>query len=235
MIYILLLKDSKFYVGYTEQLLHRILQHFTDNGSQFTLKYKPLKLLQVMEGDQQLENSITLQLMLIFGFENVRGGKWCQLELINEPIELTLLRDRIYSCTRCGRKGHLNSNCYARYHRNGLILDNNLLLSISDTNIPNTSSNNVPNLGILDTVLPGTITDRELTNTEFQDTDETFVIDLTESDSDTDIWNQLEFNLQDCDLNSGLIEMQCTRCYRNGHLTSSCFALIDNAGAVIIE
>ena len=89
MIYILQLEQGKFYVGYTERENgSRFLEHFSGAGSKWTQIYKPIQVIEWMDGDQEDENRITLELMAKYGWWNVRGGKWCCVDMKKPPNEL---------------------------------------------------------------------------------------------------------------------------------------------------
>lgn len=142
MIYILLLEEEKFYVGYSARPIgDRFLEHFNHKGSQWTSLYRPIEVLEVRSGGKREENEVTLELMEIYGWWNVRGGNWCQVEMSSCPSAL-LERRRIHipeplnrqisyysgsinrqksssNCYRCGRSSHYSNNCYARTHVNG--------------------------------------------------------------------------------------------------------------------
>jgi predicted GIY-YIG superfamily endonuclease len=90
MIYVLQLEYGKFYVGYTERENgERFLEHFSNEGAEWTKKYKPIQLLEWREGTKDDENAVTLELMLELGWFNVRGGKWCKVNMTSPPNELT--------------------------------------------------------------------------------------------------------------------------------------------------
>jgi len=79
MIYILRLESEKYYIGYTENISNRILSHFTNGGSSWTKKYKPIEIIDTFEGDKIKEKEITIQYMKKYGWENVRGAGWCAI------------------------------------------------------------------------------------------------------------------------------------------------------------
>ena len=87
-VYTLQLESQKWYVGYSQDIETRIASHFIGNGSLWTKKYKPIEVINVKPGDRILENLITIALMAKHGFENVRGGKWCKLEMTHPPPPL---------------------------------------------------------------------------------------------------------------------------------------------------
>lgn len=89
MIYVLLLEQNKIYVGYSARPVgERFLEHFNANGSKWTSLYRPLQVLSVHEGGLREENELTLQMMDKYGWWNVRGGHWCQVEISSCPPAL---------------------------------------------------------------------------------------------------------------------------------------------------
>ncbi|KAJ3385114.1 hypothetical protein HDU92_003251, partial [Lobulomyces angularis] len=152
MIYVLLLEQGKFYVGYTARPTgERFLEHFNSHGSKWTTKYRPLQVLEFREGGQHDENFVTLQIMEKYGWWNVRGGNWCNVEMTNCPPALLkhqklvlpdeLKRANINSsrggnsvksaniitncnfCIRCGRRSHSINSCYASTDIDGFSLN----------------------------------------------------------------------------------------------------------------
>lgn len=86
-IYVLQLIDDRYYVGRTGNILRRIEEHFTCCGSIYTMRYKPIKVIEVTEEiTNQDERNKTLEIMTKYGWEKVRGAGWCSLE-IKKPKE----------------------------------------------------------------------------------------------------------------------------------------------------
>ena len=81
-----------YYVGPTDSLARRLAQHFLGTGSLWTKKYKPQKVLSVQEGGKALETAGTVQLMILHGWKNVRGGGLCKLEM-KEPSFIQEAKD----------------------------------------------------------------------------------------------------------------------------------------------
>ena len=80
-LYLLELAEDKYYVGQTSDLNYRFHGHSNGSGAKWTNLYKPIRILQSKEvtvnnyTDAMLqENWMTLQMMEIFGWENMRGG-----------------------------------------------------------------------------------------------------------------------------------------------------------------
>jgi predicted GIY-YIG superfamily endonuclease len=85
-IYVLKLVEDRYYIGRTDNILRRIEEHFTNNGSIYTKKFKPLKVIEVEEEKtREDEKCKTLDYMKKYGWEKVRGSHWCSLEIKNPP------------------------------------------------------------------------------------------------------------------------------------------------------
>lgn len=85
-IYILQLESGKYYIGKTTNPDFRLESHFDSTGSAWTLKYKPLQLLELFVGDDFDEDKYTLKYMSKYGIPNVRGGSFCQITLSEENL-----------------------------------------------------------------------------------------------------------------------------------------------------
>jgi len=125
-IYVLKLKQRKYYVGKTDHTLQRFNQHMRKNGAKWTKKYPVVDLYDFhprMKASD--ENRITREMMRKFGVANVRGGSWTKVNMTKSEIarlEAKLNQKKSVStkkCTRCGRDSHTKSKCYARTHKNG--------------------------------------------------------------------------------------------------------------------
>lgn len=81
MIYVLELENCKYYVGYSLLHTHRIQQHFEGNGSSWTKLHKPIRIVELIEGDKDTERETTLRYMRLYGWENVRGGGYTAIQL----------------------------------------------------------------------------------------------------------------------------------------------------------
>ena len=113
-IYILLLTDNKYYIGKTTNPKFRLKAHFNFNGSAWTNKYKPIKVIDIISNcDNYDEDKYTLKYMKDMGINNVRGGSFCQIVLSDEQIELitTMIRCANDKCYNCGESGHFVKNC----------------------------------------------------------------------------------------------------------------------------
>jgi len=73
-VYTLRLEGGNYYVGFTNNLEHKVAQHFLGRGADWTRIWKPLEVVAVSEGGVELERAQTIALMARFGFHKVRGG-----------------------------------------------------------------------------------------------------------------------------------------------------------------
>jgi putative endonuclease len=86
-VYILLLEDNYYYVGYTNNIYKRMKLHFTGKGSDWTKLHKPIKIIKLLEGNTKTETQETLNLMKKKG-SRVRGAGWCDVVMDSPPVEL---------------------------------------------------------------------------------------------------------------------------------------------------
>ncbi len=123
-IYILLCNKDKYYVGKTttpfaldsndEILNSRILEHFIREGSEWTKRYPPLKILNIYPGSTSFdEDKYTKMYMAQYGIENVRGGSYCQIVLDAQTLDLLKkeIRGATNCCYQCGSQEHYIINC----------------------------------------------------------------------------------------------------------------------------
>jgi len=87
-VYVLKLENNKYYVGSNATQANKFERHFEGNGSPWTKTYKPVEMVSIVEGNKQKEKQITLQMMKKFGWENVRGYAWSQINMKNPPKDL---------------------------------------------------------------------------------------------------------------------------------------------------
>ena len=113
-IYVLLLEQGKYYIGKTINPEFRLEKHFNCGGSEWTIKYKPIKVLEIIKDcDDYDEDKYTRIYMDKFGIENVRGGSFCQIVLPKETVAV-LEKMKMTSqdkCYKCGQNGHLAKYC----------------------------------------------------------------------------------------------------------------------------
>jgi hypothetical protein len=144
-IYILKLKNNKYYIGQSKTPEYRIRQHKKGLGAYWTKLHPPVKVINVIRDcDSYDEDKYTLQYMADHGIDNVRGGSFCQRDLPKESIK-TIKRmingaknkcqncdkaghyinkcptknKKSKSCSRCGRNNHTDDKCYAKTYSTG--------------------------------------------------------------------------------------------------------------------
>jgi hypothetical protein len=112
-IYILELENNKYYVGKTANPTSRFEDHQNGNGSEWTRLYKPLRLIEVIEGDDYDEDKYTFIYMNKYGIENVRGGSFSQIHFSKETREILtrILNGSNNNCFNCGDKNHFVREC----------------------------------------------------------------------------------------------------------------------------
>ena len=87
-IYVLELEGDRYYVGYTDEMPRRIAEHFMGRGAHWSRTHPPVKVLEVVPGNKDLENATTIALMCKHGWRNVRGCTWCAVEMRSMPTPL---------------------------------------------------------------------------------------------------------------------------------------------------
>ncbi len=86
-LYVLRLRGKKWYVGYTDRgSMDRILEHIEKKGAKWTKANPPLKKgylhnFTTPGKTREDEDKYTLNLMTKHGIQNVRGGKWCMVDM----------------------------------------------------------------------------------------------------------------------------------------------------------
>lgn len=113
-IYILKLKESKYYVGKTSNIEKRLAQHSRGSGSSWTRKYPMDRLLRLYHNcDSYDEDKYTLKLMAKHGIENVRGGTYVSVDLSKEEVDGITRRIRMATdkCIKCGSSKHFAYRC----------------------------------------------------------------------------------------------------------------------------
>ena len=121
-IYILELKEDKFYVGKSSKPLARTGEHMVSSmhndascsGSGWTSMYTPIKILRVIVSyDEFDEDFYTFKYMKQYGIDNVRGGSFCELNLSYENVTTLgkMLAGAGDKCYFCGGGDHYIASC----------------------------------------------------------------------------------------------------------------------------
>ena len=80
-IYVLKLVDDRYYIGRSQNIVQRIEDHFSGNGSIYTKKYKPLSVVEIVEEKSiHDERNKTIEYIEKYTWEKVRGYTWCRVE-----------------------------------------------------------------------------------------------------------------------------------------------------------
>jgi len=89
------------------------MKHFQEEGIAWTKKYKPIKILSQITGDEFDEEKITLIAIEKYGIDNVRGGSYCTINLSQHEKDKALqtIRSITDKCYTCGLKGHYAKDC----------------------------------------------------------------------------------------------------------------------------
>lgn len=114
-IYVLTLEGGKFYVGKTNNVSKRYREHLSGyKSSSWTKKYRPIGIEKVYhDADALDEDKITVQYMMMYGIENVRGGPYVSIKLPEDTKRHIQQRIRMASdlCVRCGSSSHFVMSC----------------------------------------------------------------------------------------------------------------------------
>jgi GIY-YIG catalytic domain len=113
-IYVLELKNNKYYVGKTSNAASRLAEHIKNIGAKWTKKYKPKKIIKLYRDcDSFDEDKYTIMYMAIHGIDNVRGGSFCRLNLSHSDrvVIAKMIDSATDRCFKCGSKEHFANAC----------------------------------------------------------------------------------------------------------------------------
>jgi hypothetical protein len=87
--YVLLLQNNNIYVGSTNHLYIRLMEHMHcgERSSQWVRLHGPvIRVLEVCRNSKADDETYkTLEYMSLFGWQSVRGASWCKLDLRGPP------------------------------------------------------------------------------------------------------------------------------------------------------
>jgi hypothetical protein len=112
-IYILKLREGKFWVGYTAEPILKARQ-FKDAG-EWVQKYGIESIYSIIPARiYQLDHKVK-DLMVQMRIENVRGGSWPEVHLpdaVRQTLQTELFgNDNENTCLMCGQPGHYMQDC----------------------------------------------------------------------------------------------------------------------------
>lgn len=113
-IYILYLECNKYYVGMTININFRLNNHFNNNGSYWTIKYKPISIYKIYYDCSIFdEDKYTIEMMSKYGIDNVRGGSFTRINLPDDEIRIItkMINNAKGKCFNCYLPGHYSNKC----------------------------------------------------------------------------------------------------------------------------
>lgn len=112
-VYVLYLEDEKWYVGLTHDVERRFEEHCNGRGAEWTRIHKPIEIVfrwhtptnKRAEGED-IENKTTIEMMKVFGRENVRGGYYVAIDqnAVDEMLGVDTCEELDNLFTRKGRE-----------------------------------------------------------------------------------------------------------------------------------
>lgn len=125
-VFVLGLQKSKFYVGKTDGPGFRIDSHIDSYGSEWTKKYKPVIVLEIIPSCHDYdEDKYTIKYMEKYGINNVRGGSFYQIRLsdINKQVLKQIIKGNTDKCYICGSTQHFATNCQKNVAESSVIMN----------------------------------------------------------------------------------------------------------------
>lgn len=115
-IYVLRLEGDHYYVGKSEDIEKRYVQHVNGSGSAWTRRWSPISIIKTYSNVSPFEeDKVTKELMARYGIDKVRGGSYTGMELDREQMRSLEreIRGATDLCIRCGKVGHFVQRCPA--------------------------------------------------------------------------------------------------------------------------
>jgi len=239
-IYVLKLEQDKYYIGKSNNSNIRIEQHFLQNGSVWTKKYKPLEIIEILNNSDDFdENKYTLKYMELYGINNVRGSSFCNIILSKQDIDtITKMIDcAMNKCYICGSNNHFVANCtndikinkkedkqctcsssFFKKHRKSKCLLNNTINKI--TELFDNEDDNIDELKIK------LISKQKFNNITKEDIILDNIIDITHKLLNINIIHNTINITQNLDvINDNKTKItKCNKCNRTGHISENCYA-----------
>jgi len=232
--YVLELTDNKYYIGKTLNPEFRLEQHFTNNGSKWTQKYKPIKTLELIPNcDKFDEDKYTLKYMEKFGINNVRGGSFCEFDLSKENMITIqqMLNGSSDKCYACGKTGHFIKECTGK--------TNNALLFIKEEHSvkENDSFFNsaIKIIGSYISSMIDNLTQHENIEPDIPINETPMMDNLTQHENiEPDAPKKCDISVNENDQKCATDNKSyCVRCKRFGHVSNKCYAATYKSGGII--
>jgi hypothetical protein len=114
-VYVLRLREGKYYVGESVDVRKRMWSHVNLNGAAWTRKYAMIERLPTISPKMTAfwELNETLEQMKLRGIDNVRGSMFSNIRLTQDQrqVAVSLYCEKENLCRKCGSHAHLEPRC----------------------------------------------------------------------------------------------------------------------------